>query len=250
MTDVTQQTYRAFSGLPNTRTPELNSVLNERYDRTHFALSITPAAVLLALFRAREAREYAVSWRDFKVGAAIVALSQDAPSRLQILTGINIKPDENSELNGHAEQMALCMASDRAFDAVSIVAVVGETQNDQQSGLGMATLHPCGKCRSFMDDSPPIKQDTLIVSALPSLQTIEVSTLDGLHRYHASDSKDTSGVVRFDYGDMSILKPYDLKGLTDLSSMDTEETRAEENTWNVTIGSYILNHRLKILGDC
>lgn len=253
MTDVTRRTYEAFSRLPDTRSHRATAQLVEAYTPLEVVLSITPATILFALHRAREAQALAVSYRDFKVGAAIVALSQGRPGRFQILTGINIKPDETSELNGHAEQMALQTAVDHGFSAVSVVAVVGETQNDQQSGHEMATLHPCGKCRSVLEDHPLITPHSLIVSALPSFRTIEIATVEGLKAYHADEpNRDMSMVTRFDLPDMEILKPFvppsDGQPVR-LSESDTNAMRREEDIWNTTIGAYSLEHRVRSMGQ-
>ena len=247
---VTDEIYTAFSRLPQTQTEKFSSELNLVYDAKHFALSMTGANLLFALHRAREARELAVSYRDFRVGAATVALTINRPSRFQIQTGINIKPDKESAVNIHAEQMALRIAKRRQFNAISIVAVVGETQPDQQSGHDMCTLHPCGLCRDVLADHPLINaKDTLIVSALPSLQTIEISTVDGLKAFHDNGTHDTSGIQRFDLPEMELLKPYSSPNDSAIVLIDDESTQVEEEIWNSSIGLFLFNHRMKLLSE-
>lgn len=246
--DVTEKTLRAFSRLPETDSYPFRSRVTPEYDRNHLILSITPASLLFALHRAREARELAVSYRDFNVGAAIVALGLGGPASYQVLTGINIKPDETSELNGHAEQMAIYKANDRDFNAVSIVAVVGETQADKQSGNHMHTLHPCGLCRDFMGEHPMIDDEaTLIATALPSLRTIELSSLAGLRRYHDNPDKPADGIWRFELPALKLLEPFQLIDNQPVTLEDTPETLAEERVWNDSIGIFLTKWRLKHL---
>jgi hypothetical protein len=104
--NVTQGMQELLSRLPRTDTHPFRSVITPEYTKEHIALSLTPGNLLLALHRAREAQELAVSYRDFKVGAAIVGLAFQ-PSNFQIMTGVNVKPDEESNMNVHAEQVAL-----------------------------------------------------------------------------------------------------------------------------------------------
>lgn len=246
--DVTEKTYRAFSGLPKTDSYPFYSRVNPEYNRQHLILSVTPANLLFALHRAREARELAVSYRDFNVGAAIVALGIGGPSSYQVLTGVNIKPDEESPLNGHAEQMAIYKANDRDFNAVGIVAVVGETQADKQSGNHMHTLHPCGLCRDYMGNHPMIDPEaTLIATALPSLRTIELSSLAGLRRYHDGADRSADDVQLFELPALSLLEPFVPDGDQPVTLQDTPETLAEEQIWNDTIGATLTNWRLKHL---
>jgi len=246
--DITEKMYRAFSGLPATDTLSFGSKANPEYTREHLALSITPANLLLALHRAREAHELAVSYRNFKVGAAIVALRVGGASNFQILTGINVKPDENSSLNGHAEQMAFFKAKDRTFNAVSIVAVVGKTQTDQQSGNEMYTLHPCGKCRAFMSQHPLVDPEiTLIATALPTLRTIELSSLNELHTYHDTDTHLDDEIPRFELPDLSLLRPFTPKAGQILSLDDSPEAYEDERIWDNTIGAFLTEWRLKHL---
>lgn len=244
--NVTQGMQELLSRLPKTETRTLRSVVNPEYTREHIALSLTPGNVLRALFAAREARELAVSWRDFKVGAAVVGMTFQ-PSGMRFMTGANVKPDEDSTMNVHAEQVALQKARDRQFDVVSIVAVVGETQNDTQSGKEMHTLHPCGLCRAIMlQDALVDPKASLIVSALPDFSKIELYNLEALHAFHTTH--DASGIQQFELPHLEMFEP----APTDVAAHiieDTPESIREERIWNDSIGTYVANRRFDILNN-
>ncbi|MGB4957281.1 MAG: hypothetical protein WBO49_02450 [Candidatus Saccharimonas sp.] len=244
-TDVTKKMMEALSRLPRVDTREFQSQLHPEYDATHVALSITPATILFALHRAREARDLAVSYRNFTVGASIVALSIGSP-RFQLLSGINVKPDEQSMMNVHAEQTALQKVDDRHYSAVSIVAVVGETQSDQQSGKMMHTLQPCGLCRNILAMHPCIHpENTLIVSALPSLETIEAYSVASLERFHKTG--DRSGMRLFQFPELEILKPFTPGPALSAVRLSNLESDGEE-LWDAAVGPFSLEWRLKTLG--
>lgn len=209
----------------------------------HFYLSMHPANILRALHRARDARNIAVSYRDFTVGATTIALSK-SPSQFQILAGINAKDAENTPLNMHAEQLALRKAQSYGADMISVIAVVGETQPDQQSGHEMHTLHPCGKCRTKLADSPLIDNDaTLIFTALPSLRKIEISTVHSLKAYHESKDPDKSGVTLLEFPEMEILTPYVPSKNGVVLLQDSESLVQEDRLWAEVVGGYIIKHQ-------
>ncbi len=245
MTNVTLAMQEALSRLPRTDSHAFRSRLNPLYDNSHAGLSITPGNALFALHRAREAQELAVSYRNFKVGAAITALSIGTPN-FQIVTGINVKPDQVSEMNVHAEQAALQKVDDRGFTSVSMVAVVGETQNDSQSNKEMKTLHPCGLCRGVLSHHPAIHpENTLILSALPTLRTIEAYSLNALQNYH--NNHDPSGIAIFEFPDMEILKPF-VPASEAVQSLDELADNSEE-VWDNTIGVFLHNWRMRVLNS-
>jgi len=242
--NVTQKMQELLSRLPGIDDRPFHSVLNPEYTRQHIALSLTPGNLLRALHQAREAQTNAVSYRDFKVGAALVALTF-RPSNFQIVTGANVKPDEESAMNVHAEQVALQKAHDRHASAVSIIAVVGETQSDKQSGHDMHTLHPCGLCRGVMDhDSLIDNEATLIASALPDFSAIELYSVEGLKRYH--ETQDDSLITRFTLPHLSLFDPV-IPQIEPVHLIDTDETLADERVWNESVGMFLLQRRLDLL---
>lgn len=212
------------------------SVLKPEYTPEDLSASITPANILSALFRAREARDVAVSYRNFNVGAAVHALRY-IPSGTQFITGANIKPDKDSSINVHAEQLALKRARQAGYVAVSILAVVGETQNDQQSGHEMCTLHPCGLCRASLKASPLIDNEkTLIATALPDFRTIELSTVSALEAYH--DDRQFEAVAQLEIPDLDILKP--VATGAPIRFNDDDKTIEEDRIWQGILDEYLL----------
>ena len=245
--NVTQGMQELLSRLPKTDTLEYRSVLEPEYRRRHIALSLTSGNLLLALHRAREAQEMAVSYRDFKVGAAIVGLTF-RPSSLQVMTGVNVKPDEESAMNVHAEQVALQKTRDRHFDVASMVVVVGNTQSDKQSGNEMPTLHPCGLCRNVMlNDALVDSKASLIVSALPDFSKIELYNLESLHAYH--ESHDKSGITQLDLPYLpTLFDPINESGPVH-TLIDTPQTLEDERVWNETAGLFLTMRRLELLNS-
>lgn len=242
--NVTQGMQELLSRLPKTDTHAFRSRLTPEYTKEHIALSLTPGNLLLALLRAKEAYELAVSYRDFKVGAAIVGLAFN-PSNFQIMTGVNVKPDEESSMNVHAEQVALQKTRDRHFDVASMVVVVGNTQSDKQSGNEMPTLHPCGLCRGVMFDDPLVDNEaSLIASALPDFSKIELYNLNTLRQFH--ESHDKTAMHELTLPHLSLFDPVPEQSAP-IILKDTPETLADEKVWNATAGNYLLQRRMEIL---
>jgi cytidine deaminase len=143
--------------------------------------------------RAETASFQAVSYRNFRVGAALLAFSTDT-EKIGIFTGFNVKthPENAAQINIHAEQMALTKARHWRFNSVGSLAVWGEPQADTQSGLEPPTLHPCGLCRELLAKSPETKGTTPILSANPDFSICEVYGLDDLLLMHGPQIKDGS----------------------------------------------------------
>jgi cytidine deaminase len=249
MDDMTHEMQQAFTRLPDIRRGPYESMLHESYAHSDFINSITPANILLALHLAREARECAVSYRGFKVGAAVIGITWNRAG-FQIMPGINAKTNPDGPLNMHAEQLAMSTARYKNADAISVVAVVGNTQNDQQSGHAMNTLHPCGLCRNSLRHDTLIHQDeTLIFSALPDLRTIEAGTVSDYVAYHEDPTANASRVTLFEFGEMELLDPVVVNSDVPVIIKDTPEKQAEERAWTDTIGLYTLRHRMELLNN-
>ncbi len=245
-TEATQKLQELISRLPKTDSHEFSSVLNPEYTRQHLVLSLMPDSLLFAMHRAREARKLANSWRNFNVGASAISLrikagAEFSPARFQVLEGVNVKPEEESKINIHAEQQALQKARDYGFNAVSMLVVVGEPQPDQQTGRESPTLHPCGLCREFMGNDPLIdNNNTLIASVLPSFQTIEMYDLQALRDLH--DEK-PAAIARFDLPPLHLFEPIDTTSGA-AQPPDDEETEEELRIWHGTVGPYLSARRL------
>lgn len=237
---------RAFAELPGVRMGPYFSQLHNEYSYSHFLRSMIAPNVLAALHQARKAQELAVSYRDFKVGSAVVGLSQRNAGFL-ISPGINAKTNKDGPLNMHAEQLALRTAETMGADMISIVTVVGETQTDTQSGHEMHTLHPCGLCRDKLTNHPMIDNDaTLIFSALPDLRTIEAGTVNDLRAYHDGTNPDKSRITLFTLPDLELLRPFEAPKSGVVRIEDTEKDREEERLWVDSIGRYVLEHQLRL----
>jgi cytidine deaminase len=192
---------------------------------------------------AKHASLPSVSYRDFKVGATVFAM-RNSPATSQFITGANIKPDKDSSVNVHAEQSAMKRARQAGFTAISIVAVVGETQDDQQSGHQMCTLHPCGLCRETLGQSPLIDNNlTLIATAHPDLRTIELSTITKLGQYHEAQAFDD--VTRIDVPELELLTPFvPLPNQRVIELNDTNANLEEDRTWHGLLDTHLLPLRM------
>ena len=142
------------------------------------------------VFEAQKSREFALSYRDFRVGAAALVLYWREGVEFQTyIHGANMKPTSTDEINVHAEHVLLRSIEKymRPDDHVSvpIVSVIGDYQADQQSGKHTRTLHPCGVCRGdFQTFERPSFETTLFVTAKPDLQVFEWFSLPELTAHH------------------------------------------------------------------
>lgn len=136
--------------------------------------------------RAKEAQRKANSYRNFHVGCAVWAFKTDATDvaeRWAIFTGGNIKVAEGSR-PVCAEQLALGAAKSDGYDKIIAMVVMGEPQEDAESGLRSRTLHPCGECRRIFQALPEVSSDTLLLTLTPDKQTHEQFSVGELIRLH------------------------------------------------------------------
>lgn len=242
--DISNELEKTISRLPQVDTYPFKSMLyQDGYDKEQTYLSVFGANVLHALHRAREARELAVSYRRFDVGAALMAFKLQ-PATMQIFAGVNIKPEQESVINIHAEQLALQKIKDFGADIITIVAVVGELQEDTQSGRLAETLHPCGLCRVKLAESGLVDPDkSLIVSALPDLRTIEMYSFSALQAFHTSH--DTSGILTVTLPDLELLRPFTVTDTAQpYTLLDTEQSDREEEIWQQKVELPLYHYRL------
>lgn len=117
------------------------------------------------LKRAAQARSWAVSHRDFRVGCAlgVRAQNKDEKPSYHIGAGANCKPQPGPTHKTCAEADALHDIGD-IDDAQEIfcVLVLGVPQEDHESGLRPKTLHSCGGCRQMLKNHRLITDDTLM----------------------------------------------------------------------------------------
>lgn len=127
------------------------------------------------IVRAQEARENASSYRNFHVGCAVWAFKTDAievEGRWAVFTGSNIKVADGAR-PVCAEQLALGAAKSAGYDRIIAMVIVGEPQEDAESGLQSNTLHPCGECRKIFQAASEVSSETLLLMFTPDEQTEE-----------------------------------------------------------------------------
>lgn len=237
--DITNKLMHSIARSPSVDTPITQSMLySNGYSEEQVFSSISGANLLFALNRAREARDLAVSYRGFNVGASVMAFEVEK-SQFAFYSGFNIKPEEETEVNVHAEQLALTKIINNigAVAVITMVVVVGKLQADTQSGHLAHTLHPCGLCRNALTDSGLLNQErTLVVSALPDFRTIEMYSPQSLHRFH--ETGDSSGIYRvLDLPDMELLKPFEPKDSNKPYRLVENPTEnIEEKIWFEKVG--------------
>ena len=147
--------------------------------------------------RAREAAEkFAISYRGFKVGCAVLAYSHKIAlatgvgvAGYKVFIGYNIKPQEGEGPNIHAEEIALFAAREEGYDTIIAITIVGETQADQQSGLITPNLHICGRCRLLLSSMPEVKNATIILLAHFNDGICEIMEFEELIIRHAMVQK-------------------------------------------------------------
>lgn len=181
---------------------------------------------ILLLSAAERARNYAKSWRKFKVGAAGFAIYEGGglPVQYRLIHGANFKPLENDgSINIHAEDIlgyrALQARRPGQHVDIAAFAVVGDPQPDQQSGIVTDTLQPCGLCRdSFMKAHSPIGPESFGVTANTEFTSFEWFTIHSLRAYHLGvlTKEEALGAASFAERPLSLAErqPEDFEGQT------------------------------------
>jgi cytidine deaminase len=190
------------------------------------------STVLQLLLDTSEAREWAVSYRDFDVAAGAWAVDYPRYGRL---LGFNVKVDETDAVNIHAEDIVTAKALDAGYKHISVLTVIGPTQEDHASGRHTETLWPCGRCRGRLADSPLVSDETLIVSATPDFRTIAMGSLASIIALH--DADDNSGITTFTFPTTpAVLQPrvYETGPGGRLAFPDTDAT-----DYNESIGLFL-----------
>ncbi len=144
-------------------------------------------ALYVVLRQAQSSSHSAISWRNFPVGCAAIA-TNESHDRFDLVTGYNVKPTAYSGLNIHAEQMLVERARRYSLSRILALAVIGEPQQDTQSGRTAPTLHPCGLCRTHLAESGLMSSSTLIISSVPNFERAELYSFKELVEFHDSDN--------------------------------------------------------------
>ena len=175
---------------------------SSRHPMNQLATVANTLSYLLA--EAEKAREFALSYRDFHVGAAALVLYWRQGTEYQMyIHGANMKPTKADDINIHAEHLLMRSIERymRPDDIVSVpvLTVIGDYQHDQQSGQQTRTLHPCGVCRDdFTSFKRPSFARTVFVTARADLQTFEWFRLAQLTALHDGESQELS-YAEFDH---------------------------------------------------
>lgn len=206
----------------------------------HFQLG---SSVLQLLLDTSEFRERALSYRGFKVGAGAWCL---APNRRGRVLGYNVKVDDTDAVNIHAEDLVTQKAAEAEFKEIATLAIIGPTQEDHVSRTQQETLHPCGRCRGRLSESPFVTDKTLIVTARPDFKVIQFASLSAILAAH--NNNDESGLTTFRFPETpAVLRPRSW----DVWQRTSPVLHAEEidsDDYDETIGLYLLQ-RAQMLKD-
>ncbi|HVU75677.1 MAG TPA: hypothetical protein VHD38_02495 [Candidatus Paceibacterota bacterium] len=117
--------------------------------------------------QARLAREKGMSWRDFKVGTALLAFKsgQRHDEAWKTFSGMNTKHAPNMRPTC-SEPIAINGAYAEDYSLVIGMVVVGELREEDIGHI--LTLHPCRDCRWFMNQHPLIDRHTLVLTVQPN----------------------------------------------------------------------------------
>lgn len=197
-------------------------------------------SVLRLLIDTAEFRSRAMSYRDFNVAAGAWCL--DPPKYGRVL-GYNIKVDATDAVNIHAEDLVLQKAQASSYKDISVVSVVGQSQQDHKSGRDFPTLHPCGRCRERLTEATLISEKTLFVMAQPDFTVIQIATLPGIIAAH--EAGDASGIATFDYPKTpAVFRPFEVAG-NRVRAITPEEI--DTTDYDSTIGAYLLERYVEQL---
>lgn len=111
--------------------------------------------------RARQASTRAVSYRDFRVGCAVLA--ENDRGRTRRFLGANAKPIADGP-KICAEQVAVMAAVTYGYDRIIGMVVAGDPQPDGRTGIQAPTLHPCWHCRQMLGSLPNMRAETIVVT--------------------------------------------------------------------------------------
>jgi cytidine deaminase len=139
----------------------------------------------------RVALESSVSYRPFPVGCALLAFKPDAyyyEDVHKVFRGANVKTGKD-RAKICAEQVAINAARAERYKLVIGIAIAGNPQPDDKSGLISKTLHPCYDCRESFRVLPIIHPDMRILSVhIEDDGIFEEFTVKELWQMHGENS--------------------------------------------------------------
>lgn len=191
--------------------------------------------VLQLLLDTSEFRARAMSYRGFKVAAGAWCVTGQRHGRV---LGYNVKVDDTDTVNIHAEDLVTEKAREAGFRHISVLSIIGPTQEDNTSGKEMETLHPCGRCRERLNRSELVSDDTLVVTARPDFRVIQIANISALTVAH--DQGDMSGITTFQYvATPQILKPRNHDAWQTNTPIRVEEI--DSTDYDTSVGSFLLH---------
>lgn len=129
-----------------------------------------------AATRASNKAEQALSWRNYNVGSTSIMVNFDT-GMMGYLDGCNIKPSAgDSDLNIHAEQMAISKGRRAGLTKAVGIAVFADPNNADANPAERPTLAPCGRCTDMFSVIPEIEDTTLILGTNQNFTTCELYT--------------------------------------------------------------------------
>lgn len=149
--------------------------------------------------RAHESAEIrAASWRNFRVGCALLAFktssAYSAAERWMVFAGSNIKITKESRTIC-AEQIAVSAAREAGYDRIIGMIIVGNPQPEEGSLKEYPTLHPCKECRRMFSGLSVVTGNTIIVTTLPGGKTLEVHTFEELLAAHGESYQQNGSIA-------------------------------------------------------
>jgi cytidine deaminase len=136
--------------------------------------------------RARDVAQYASSYRNFKVGCAILAWrpeGQGMTGHYKVFAAANVKPLADGPKQC-AETTAVCYARSNGYTTIIAIVVAGEPQADDKSGIRSATLHPCWRCRTLLRALPEVEDETIVLTVHNHNVTVEEYTMAQILQLH------------------------------------------------------------------
>jgi len=198
--------------------------------------------VLQLLLETAEFRNRAMSYRNFNVAAGAWALSGRRYGRM---LGYNVKIDDTDAVNIHAEDLVVQKAQDADLARIAVLTVIGPTQEDHASGARFRTLHPCGRCRGRLSDSPLLSNDTLVVTAVPDFTVIQCATLPEIIAAHEEGSDDKLMTFTFEKTP-AVLEPRDWDALQSSTSWMVDDL--DSSDYDSTVGNYLVQRYIQTNG--
>ncbi len=149
----------------------------------------TLTGLVHAAYRAKNAADLALSWRNYNVGASAVMCNFEK-GYIGYLDGYNVKPSPgDSEINLHAEQVAIAKGRMRGLNRVMGIAVFADPDNDDANPLGTETLRPCGRCTEMFQVTPEVDERTLVLGTNLNFTKCELYTVGALQKAQTEDNK-------------------------------------------------------------